>query len=110
MSNSAPTRSRLQASQPAKPATLWTPPAWARLKLIDAGSARAGPASDVFALGVVLYEDLSGGALPFPGESGLEVLRRIAAGEPEPLPDDVPPRLRTLVAESRAARSGWTST
>ncbi|MCA9688156.1 MAG: protein kinase, partial [Myxococcales bacterium] len=45
----------------------------------QARGGEVGPAADIFALGVILYE-LSTGALPFRGDSQLSVLQRICAG------------------------------
>ena len=64
------------------------------------GAARAGSAADVFALGVVLHECLSG--LPaFRGESVLEVLTRLGSGRPEPIGrSDVPAWRERVIARA----------
>jgi predicted Ser/Thr protein kinase len=55
---------------------------------LDTG--KATPASDIFALGVILYEILTGGRKPFIGDSTSLVLNRILLHPPDPiLPSDV---------------------
>ncbi len=62
-------------------------------------SKSVGKAADVFALGVILHECLTG-QLPYPGESPVEVLGRIAAGNVEPLPEAAAPAwLREVIAQ-----------
>jgi len=62
---------------------------------LDTG--KASPSSDIFAVGVMLYEVLSGGRKPFSGETTTMVLNAILRQPPQPLEPseilDVPPAL-----------------
>jgi tetratricopeptide (TPR) repeat protein len=65
-----------------------------------ADAAAAGPPADVFALGAVLHECLSGQPA-FGGASVVEVLSRLGSGTVEPL-RDVPPWLEGIVRKALA--------
>src|SRR4051794_23144139 len=56
----------------------------------QASGAGATPLSDVYALGVVAYQCLSG-VRPFEGENPLEIAMRHVRDMPPPLPTDIPP-------------------
>lgn len=60
-----------------------------------AGDRPVGPWSDVYSLGVLLYEMLAG-TLPFHGESDMVLLRQHLQDEPPPLRQFVPPLDRAL--------------
>src|SRR5919206_493972 len=64
-----------------------------------------GASSDVYSVGVVLYEMLAGYA-PFIGETPLDVLAAIVESEAPPLPDAVPLALHKIV-EKAMRRSIW---
>jgi hypothetical protein len=57
---------------------------------------RATPASDVYALGVVLFECLTG-SKPFEADSPVITAMRHVRDPLPPLPDDIPERLRAVV-------------
>ena len=65
----------------------------------QAEGGKAGPASDVYALGAITYECLAG-RRAFDGEGPVQIALAQIRDEPEPLPDDVPEPLRTLVARA----------
>src|SRR5205807_3944198 len=57
---------------------------------------RAGPASDVFAAGAVIYELLTA-RRAFPGESLVEAAHAAMKSAPPPLPESVPAQLQAIV-------------
>ncbi|WLT32553.1 right-handed parallel beta-helix repeat-containing protein [Geothrix sp. PMB-07] len=73
---------------------------------LDSGQANAS--SDMFALGVILYEILTGGRKPFQGDSTSAVLNRILLHPHAPLVADdlrdVPRRLQAVVERALAKR------
>lgn len=73
---------------------------------LDTGTSTAS--TDIFALGVILYEILTGGRKPFQGDSTTSVLNRILLHPPEPLRPmdlkDVSGRLLAVVDRALAKR------
>ncbi|MER7005290.1 protein kinase [Dactylosporangium sp. NPDC000555] len=67
----------------------------------QASGAQATPLSDVYALGVVAYQCLSG-VRPFEGENPLEIAMRHVRDMPPPLPADIPPPVAQLVERAMA--------
>lgn len=69
---------------------------------LDTG--KATPSSDIFAVGVMLYEVITGGRKPFSGETVTTVLNAILRSAPGPIaPDEaegVPPQILAVVRRS----------
>jgi hypothetical protein len=65
----------------------------------QAEGGRGGPASDVYALGLIGYECLAG-RRAFDGGTPVQVAMRRLREEPEPLPDDVPEAVRALIGRA----------
>jgi serine/threonine-protein kinase len=61
----------------------------------------ATAASDVYALGVVAYQCLSGHR-PFDGATPLEIAMKHVRDTPRPLPGDIPPQVRAIVDRALA--------
>ena len=59
------------------------------------------PATDIYALGAVAYHCLAGHP-PFMGDNALTIALAHLDEEPPPLPDDVPPAVRAVVATAMA--------
>jgi hypothetical protein len=67
----------------------------------QATGSTASPASDVYALGVVAYQCLSG-RRPFEGENPLDIAMQHVRDQARPLPADIPPAVRAIVERSMA--------
>ncbi|GAA0808463.1 serine/threonine-protein kinase [Spirilliplanes yamanashiensis] len=61
----------------------------------------ATSASDVYALGVVAYQCLSGHR-PFDGDTPIEIAMKHVRDSPRPLPADIPPAVRQIVERAMA--------
>lgn len=66
----------------------------------------AGPASDVFSLGLVLHE-LAHGSHAFPADSPFETVHKILQGKPERLEADRVPRRFSALVESMLAKDAF---
>jgi hypothetical protein len=78
-------------------------PAYLPPEQIGGDSTKAGPKSDIYSLGVILYEALAG-RLPFLGSTD-EVLKQVLIQVPEPIRrrrPDVDPRLEKICATAMA--------
>jgi serine/threonine-protein kinase len=64
---------------------------------------QATPLSDIYSLGVVAYQCLSG-YRPFEGDQPLEIAMRHVREQPPGLPPDVPPAARAIVERAMAKR------
>ncbi len=67
----------------------------------QASGSGATPLSDLYALGVVAYQCLSGHR-PFDGDNPLEIAMRHVHQQPPPLPPDTPPSVRAIVERAMA--------
>ncbi|MFG0334766.1 MAG: serine/threonine protein kinase [Maioricimonas sp. JB049] len=69
----------------------------------EVAKGRYGKEVDVYAMGIMLYEMLTG-AVPFDGESTGEILMKHLAAEPDLAP--LPPRIRPVIARALAKEPG----
>jgi eukaryotic-like serine/threonine-protein kinase len=65
----------------------------------QAAGGKATPASDVYALGLIGYESLAG-RRAFDGENSVQIALMQLRDAPDPLPDDVPENVRTLISRA----------
>jgi hypothetical protein len=65
----------------------------------QAAGSKAGPASDVYALGMIGYECLAG-RRAFDGENSVQIALRQLRDVPDPLPADVPEAVRALIGRA----------
>ncbi|MDQ7906975.1 serine/threonine-protein kinase [Phytohabitans sp. ZYX-F-186] len=71
----------------------------------QAAGGTATAASDIYALGVVAYQCLSGHR-PFEGDNPLEIAMKHVREQARPLPGDIPPAIRRIVDQSMAKDPG----
>jgi serine/threonine-protein kinase len=67
----------------------------------QAEGAKASPASDVYALGTVAYECLTG-RRAFDGENSVQIALKQIREQPLPLPAEIPPGIRAVVERAMA--------
>jgi eukaryotic-like serine/threonine-protein kinase len=60
---------------------------------------RADVRSDIFSVGVVMYEMITG-RLPFKGRTSVDVMHAVMHDEPAPLGDGAPPRLQQIISKA----------
>ncbi|HEY0127419.1 MAG TPA: protein kinase, partial [Blastococcus sp.] len=65
----------------------------------QAAGSKAGPASDVYALGMIGYECLAG-RRAFDGDNSVQIALRQLRDSPDPLPGDVPENVRRLIGRA----------
>jgi serine/threonine-protein kinase len=72
---------------------------------------RADARSDIFSLGIVMYEMITG-RLPFRGRNSVDVMHAVMHEEPAPLGDGAPARLQQIVSKalSKTASARYQST
>ncbi|MFD0741314.1 serine/threonine-protein kinase [Phytohabitans flavus] len=71
----------------------------------QAAGGTATAASDIYALGVVAYQCLSGHR-PFEGDNPLEIAMKHVREQARPLPGDIPPAIRRIADQSMAKDPG----
>jgi len=65
----------------------------------QAAGSKAGPASDVYSLGMIGYECLAG-RRAFEGDNSVQIALRQLRDIPDPLPDDVPENVHRLIGRA----------
>lgn len=67
----------------------------------QASGVGASATSDVYSLGVVAYQCLTGHR-PYEGDTPLEIAMKHVTGTPKPMPNDIPPVVRQIVERAMA--------